>query len=232
MDTEKMRLRLHRGPLSLAATVLVMLLTAAPSMADTYRIEAMKGVTVSCGGRLLGRGDYFDDSRNAPTIKWGDTAGAYIKFFNVTTGTEGVVVAPASTRKGFWDRVKGYFSDIRKCSTRGDGSTDGLTLLSDRLSQTFHMLDRDGEAVEIATGLPLDSCRYLEAEYVAPGVRETSRLRFGNRDGMATLTPADFSSMHRSGPLTTVRLTVSYVDLTTGRRLQLCDGMNLVLVRP
>lgn len=222
--------------LKICLVVLVIILSPRHAVADTYEVVAIRGVRLMVNGRELGVGDRFDD-KDAPAPRWDDAAseGGYVRVMNTTTRVMGLIVPRKSESKnnepGFWERVKAYFSGIKKCSTRGEEGDD-LRQLADRLSQTFYMLDSDDECVTVRTGLALDESHYLEAEYHAPESRDMRRLRFRAEGDAAKLTPDCFGDMSRTGARTVVRLSVIYVDAVAGTRFPLCDGMTVILVEP
>lgn len=218
---------------------LFLLAVAFTAGADTCRLLAAKGVTVTSAGRTVAVGETFDAS-DVLIASWQQVPAGesrYFQFMNMASGTVGVVVphgrsSDADSDPTLWERLKSYFSSVKKCSTRAaDNETDGG--LADRLSQTFYMLDTsDGTGVvRVATDLPLDACRYFEARCTDAAGR-THVVRFGAEPGAAVLTPEVLAGVGRTAPRTVLRLAVDYVDTVRHTRTPLCDAMNVILIAP
>lgn len=232
MDREKKSLA---GMAAIVLTVLSALLAPMAARADRYRVVALSGVELSLGGKKVGVGAEFDDSRQ-PQPRWLNAPKGYVKLRNLTSGADATIVPPKKKGEGeggFWSRVKGYFSDIRKCSTRGvaAGSGDGVEDLAEKLSMTFYLIDEPAENVRIASELPLDEHRRIEIEMADTPRGNGKRRPLTALDGSILLTPEDIRSLGGERG-EAVRLAVFYVDDVSGIRRAVCDGMLAVILEP
>ena len=132
------------------------------------------------------------------------------------------------SERGFWDKVVSYFSEIRKCSTRAPENelTGGL---GESLSRTFYVMAGDPDTdITIASRLPVDDSRRLEASFNTPsGIR---RAPFERRGAAVVLPASVFAGIEYGAPRTQLIVTVDYIDRTTGRRLTLSDSMTVIVI--
>lgn len=206
------------------------------SVADIYEVKEIKGGRLLKGKTPLNVGARFNDKDNVDAI-WDKNVSftPYIKIFNVTTNVAGVIMpSTKTTRKkepSLWDRILDYFTERKKCSTRSEGGIAEKEL-SDKLSQTFYLLRNENEKIDIATALPLDPEHYLQASYLHPSTGKKCKVRFNNRNGLATLSVDDLKDLPHDESHMVLRLSVEYVNEANKSRLQLTPCMNLILIEP
>lgn len=232
--------------------VLALVLSVGALRADSFRVVALSGVELVAGKRTLSPGEEFTD-RETVVARWLPAEpgrSRYVQFMNLTARTT-CLLAPGDTRRaarepGFWDRVAGYFNDIRRCSTRS-GSDELLGDLADRLSSTFYLLLTDDESnpasrLDIATDLPLDGTdRYIRASYTDPsGCPRTlildhapgrAILRASALPGLASESVPGLPGSDAS-PRIVLRLSLDYVDAPASRTIPLSPATNLILLIP
>lgn len=215
----------------IAAITVIVLASLLSAHADTYRISEIRGGSHSIDGVELHAGSTVSDLSRIVS-RWDEDRGQsrYIKLYNLTTRRTQIIPAPVTKKseRGFWDKVVSYFSEIRKCSTRAPENelTGGL---GESLSRTFYVMAGDADTdITIASRLPVDDTRRLEASFSTPsGIRRASF----ERRGAAVVLPASvFAGIESGAPRTQLIVTVDYIDRTTGRRLTLSDSMTVIII--
>ena len=215
----------------IAAITVIVLASLISAHADTYRISEIRGGSHSIDGVELHAGSTVSDLSRIVS-RWDEDRGQsrYIKLYNLTTRRTQIIPAPVTKKseRGFWDKVVSYFSEIRKCSTRAPENelTGGL---GESLSRTFYVMAGDADTdITIASRLPVDDSRRLEASFSTPsGIRRGSF----ESSGAAVVLPASvFAGIESGAPRTQLIVTVDYIDRTTGRRLTLSDSMTVIII--
>lgn len=163
--------RKTQTPVRLAAITVIVLASLLSAHADTYRISEIRGGSHSIDGVELRAGSTVSDLSRIVS-RWDEDRGQsrYIKLYNLTTRRTQIIPAPVTKKseRGFWDKVVSYFSEIRKCSTRAPENelTGGL---GESLSRTFYVMAGDPDTdITIASRLPVDDSRRLEASFNTP----------------------------------------------------------------
>lgn len=223
--------RKTQTPVRLAAITVIVLASLLSAHADTYRISEIRGGSHSIDGVELRAGSTVSDLSRIVS-RWDEDRGQsrYIKLYNLTTRRTQIIPAPATgkSERGFWDKVVSYFSEIRKCSTRAPENelTGGL---GESLSRTFYVMAGDPDTdITIASRLPVDDSRRLEASFNTPsGIRRAS---FERRGETVVLPASVFAGIESGAPRTQLIVTVDYIDRTTGRRLTLSDSMTVIVI--
>lgn len=223
--------RKTQTPVRLAAITVIVLASLISAHADTYRISEIRGGSHSIDGVELRAGSTVSDLSRIVS-RWDEDRGQsrYIKLYNLTTRRTQIIPAPVTKKseRGFWDKVVSYFSEIRKCSTRAPENelTGGL---GESLSRTFYVMAGDPDTdITIASHLPVDDSRRLEASFSTPsGIR---RAPFERRGATVVLPASVFAGIESGTPRTQLIVTVDYIDRTTGRRLTLSDSMTVIVI--
>lgn len=223
--------RKTQTPVRLAAITVIVLASLISAHADTYRISEIRGGSHSIDGVELRAGSTVSDLSRIVS-RWDEDRGQsrYIKLYNLTTRRTQIIPAPVTKKseRGFWDKVVSYFSEIRKCSTRAPENelTGGL---GESLSRTFYVMAGDPDTdITIASRLPVDDSRRLEASFSTPsGIR---RAPFERRGATVVLPASVFAGIESGTPRTQLIVTVDYIDRTTGRRLTLSDSMTVIVI--
>lgn len=223
--------RKTQTPVRLAAITVIVLASLISAHADTYRISEIRGGSHSIDGVELRAGSTVSDLSRIVS-RWDEDRGQsrYIKLYNLTTRRTQIIPAPVTKKseRGFWDKVVSYFSEIRKCSTRAPENelTGGL---GESLSRTFYVMAGDADTdITIASRLPVDDSRRLEASFSTPsGIR---RAPFERRGATVVLPASVFAGIESGTPRTQLIVTVDYIDRTTGRRLTLSDSMTVIVI--
>lgn len=223
--------RKTQTPVRLAAITVIVLASLLSAHADTYRISEIRGGSHSIDGVELRAGSTVSDLSRIVS-RWDEDRGQsrYIKLYNLTTRRTQIIPAPVTKKseRGFWDKVVSYFSEIRKCSTRAPENelTGGL---GESLSRTFYVMAGDPDTdITIASRLPVDDSRRLEASFSTPsGIRRAS---FERRGETVVLPASVFAGIESGAPRTQLIVTVDYIDPTTGRRLTLSDSMTVIVI--
>ena len=223
--------RKTQTPVRLAAITVIVLASLISAHADTYRISEIRGGSHSIDGVELRAGSTVSDLSRIVS-QWDEDRGQsrYIKLYNLTTRRTQIIPAPVTKKseRGFWDKVVSYFSEIRKCSTRAPENelTGGL---GESLSRTFYVMAGDPDTdITIASRLPVDDSRRLEASFSTPsGIR---RVPFERRGAAVVLPASVFAGIESGTPRTQLIVTVDYIDRTTGRRLTLSDSMTVIVI--
>lgn len=215
----------------IAAITVIVLASLISAHADTYRISEIRGGSHSIDGVELHAGSTVSDLSRIVS-RWDEDRGQsrYIKLYNLTTRRTQIIPAPVTKKseRGFWDKVVSYFSEIRKCSTRAPENelTGGL---GESLSRTFYVMAGDPDTdITIASRLPVDDTRRLEASFSTPsGIRRAS---FERRGAAVVLPSSVFAGIESGAPRTQLIVTVDYIDRNTGRRLTLSDSMTVIVI--
>lgn len=223
--------RKTQTPVRIAAITVIVLASLLSAHADTYRISEIRGGSHSIDGVELRAGSTVSDLSRIVS-RWDEDRGQsrYIKLYNLTTRRTQIIPAPVTKKseRGFWNKVVSYFSEIRKCSTRAPENelTGGL---GESLSRTFYVMAGDADTdITIASRLPVDDSRRLEASFSTPsGIR---RAPFERRGATVVLPASVFAGIESGAPRTQLIVTVDYIDRTTGRRLTLSDSMTVIVI--
>lgn len=210
---------------------LILLMVSLSVDATEYRVMRIPKTKIIIGGKNVVAGDVVTDS-DLKSIEWGDND--YVRLKEILPGNK-QGRSSVLTKKTYKKTPSGNLTSVVPLSSR-DVADNEVTdmVLREFLSQTFYLLydlsDAD-ERINIASTLPLDEHRYVEAECSSRGRK--MKLRLPVENGEFYFVPAQFSSLIQSGtPSTDILVKLYYVDSESATRTEITSSMNIVVLMP